>query len=494
MRMKVAFLALVACLGVSILTGISQTVPQLINYQGRLYDSVGQPVNGPVAMQFRLLDGNTSGSTLLWSEVQNPVTVNQGVYNVLLGSVTPIPYSVFDRNAVFLEVIVAGQTLEPRQRISSVAYSMRAQSSQNADQLDSLDSTAFAPTSHGHNDIYYTKPEVDALVGGGGGGGYSKAEVDALIANLQGQINTLQAQVDTNTSNLAAHDILLTDHQARIVALETKLANVIVVGTDFILSGVNVYVQNGSGTTSGAVNGLGNLIVGYNELRGTGNDRTGSHNLVVGTKHNYSSFGGLAVGENNTLSSSYASVTGGSFNTASGTGASVSGGRQNIASGDYSTVAGGGGVNAAVGNEAYSHYSAILGGESNDTGNGANRALGQNSTVSGGKTNRASGTDASVSGGESNNATNASASVSGGTSNTASGQNASVSGGQLNTANTTSASVSGGYSNLASGQYSSVTGGETNSATARSASTSGGLTRSATGAYDWVAGALTQNQ
>ena len=34
---------------------------------------------------------------------------------------------------------------------------------------------------------------------------------------------------------------------------------------------------------SGTVNGLGNLIVGYNELLLSPDDHTGSHNIVVGT-------------------------------------------------------------------------------------------------------------------------------------------------------------------------------------------------------------------
>ena len=45
-------------------------------------------------------------------------------------------------------------------------------------------------------------------------------------------------------------------------------------------TGVNVHVRDGSGGTDGAVNGLGNLIVGYNE--DSGDTRSGSHNLVVG--------------------------------------------------------------------------------------------------------------------------------------------------------------------------------------------------------------------
>jgi len=62
-------------------------------------------------------------------------------------------------------------------------------------------------------------------------------------------------------------------------------------------------------------------------------------------------------------------------------------------------VAGGGGTTAVEGNEAYSHYSAILGGHYNDTGDGISPTVGQYATVSGGYFNRASGDASSVSGG-----------------------------------------------------------------------------------------------
>ena len=64
-------------------------------------------------------------------------------------------------------------------------------------------------------------------------------------------------------------------------------------------------------------NGLGNLIVGYNELRDECssdpcmNIRTGSHNVVVGQRHNFSRFGGLVVGDFNTISGDFAVVSGG---------------------------------------------------------------------------------------------------------------------------------------------------------------------------------------
>jgi hypothetical protein len=119
-----------------------------------------------------------------------------------------------------------------------------------------------------------------------------------------------------------------------------------------VFSGANVYIQSGSGYTddntsgwygdgSGTLTGLGNLIIGYNaELDGSF-ERTGSHNLVVGDDHSWTSYGGLVVGYQNTIAAAYASVSGGYYNTANGYYSSISGGNENTASGDYSSVSGG---------------------------------------------------------------------------------------------------------------------------------------------------------
>lgn len=105
--------------------------------------------------------------------------------------------------------------------------------------------------------------------------------------------------------------------------------------------------------------GLGNLIIGYDE-----NDpafhqaRTGSHNLVVGSGHNYLSYGGIVAGLNNLISAPYATVTDGNSNTASAPYATVSGGSQNKASGVYASVSGGQKVNL---NTAYGWSAGSLG-------------------------------------------------------------------------------------------------------------------------------------
>src|SRR5262249_16437053 len=131
--------------------------------------------------------------------------------------------------------------------------------------------------------------------------------------------------------------------------------------------------------------GSGNLIVGYNELRFSDNVRTGSHNVVMGIRNNFSSFGGLVVGDFNEISGECWWGRGGTSNTARGELASVSGGFANTASGLASWVSGF--VNTASG------------GASSVSGGQFNTASGDLASVSGGQQNTASGDFATVSGG-----------------------------------------------------------------------------------------------
>lgn len=108
--------------------------------------------------------------------------------------------------------------------------------------------------------------------------------------------------------------------------LQTILAGIWRHGDTIIFEGVNVQIVSGTGNTDGAPNGRGNLIVGYNEERQSYNERAGSHNIVVGMRHNYSSYGGLVVGDSNTITGAFSSVSGGTENEANGVHSAVSGG------------------------------------------------------------------------------------------------------------------------------------------------------------------------
>jgi hypothetical protein len=114
-------------------------------------------------------------------------------------------------------------------------------------------------------------------------------------------------------------------------------------GPHLIFEGVNVHVRSGSGSTDdgltsgGALTGLGNLVVGYNEppLTLAEGDRGGSPTLVMGVANRHRSFAGLVAGNFNTVGAPYATVTGGSRNHAAAEASSISGGANQTAAVDF---------------------------------------------------------------------------------------------------------------------------------------------------------------
>ncbi len=123
------------------ITGFAQ-VPKLINYQGRLTDSGGTPITGTLSMELKIYN-TASGSSHLWTESQS-VVVTDGDFNILLGSVTPIQYSVFNGGDKYLGIKVgADPEMTPRKRLVSVGYAFQAD---NADNVDGKDASDFVHT------------------------------------------------------------------------------------------------------------------------------------------------------------------------------------------------------------------------------------------------------------------------------------------------------------------------------------------------------------
>ena len=79
-------------------------IPKKLNYQGILTDDSGNPLTGSQTLTLKLYDV-ASGGTALWEETQS-VTVDLGVFNVILGEATPL-------NLPFDEQYYLGITVAP---------------------------------------------------------------------------------------------------------------------------------------------------------------------------------------------------------------------------------------------------------------------------------------------------------------------------------------------------------------------------------------------
>ena len=280
--------------------------------------------------------------------------------------------------------------------------------------------------------------------------------LEAKIAELEEVVIKQQATIDRISRN-------------RMLNLKSYVRRE---GNTIIFEGVNLKITNGSGFTN-TVNGTGNLIIGYDETTTRNSmqppsvcsngrfdteadcrknnhtwakaQKTGSHNLVVGSGHSYTQSGGAVFGAANVINGANTSVLGGSQNISSANVATVVGGKDNV-------------------------------------------SKARTSVVLGGQNNIASGESASVSGGERNQAQARSSSVTGGQANQANAVAASVSGGLNNIASAEDSSISGGLNNSAAGNQSTVTGGLENNAIGKASSISGGTRRTLNGEADWIAG------
>lgn len=106
--------------------------PRILNYQGYLTDTSGNQFNGEATVKATIYDSGVAGQPL-WSESITNVPVARGIFNVVLGNLTPIPDSVFSKaEDRWLEISVGSNTFAPRTQITAIAGAFEAQWSKTA--------------------------------------------------------------------------------------------------------------------------------------------------------------------------------------------------------------------------------------------------------------------------------------------------------------------------------------------------------------------------
>lgn len=114
-------------------------IPALINYQGQVNDTNGDPLSGEYRIEFRIYDQSENG-VMLWNE-QHEINVSNGIFSVLLGSLTHFEPEFFDATELYLTLKVGDDPeMTPRKQITSVAYAFR---SENSDSLNGHSSDDF---------------------------------------------------------------------------------------------------------------------------------------------------------------------------------------------------------------------------------------------------------------------------------------------------------------------------------------------------------------
>lgn len=485
MKLHAALITLMLCFLVSSMA-LAQ-VPGTMTYHGHLTRNA-DAVNAPVEVSFKLFDSETGGTTV-WEQPATTIDVVDGRFTAILGESSPLDPNVFNGDERWLEVTVGDETLAPRTAVGSMPYSLRAGDAQtiqgklpselggNAAGLDEI----LSQLSDLQNQVLALQTALDEKANTADvtalqtalqnalSGKADKTDVTALQTALSSKadktdVTALQTALSSKAdeTDVTTLQSQVTDQAGKVLALEEKTApmsvNTIHGKKAVVFRAVNLHVQSGSGSTTSTPNGLGNLVIGYDN--GAAENKTGSHNLILGNGHTYTSYGGIVSGNGNQITGASASAIGGTSNEASGTNSVVLAGRLNKATNSQAVVSGG----------------------------SSNTASGLYSSVSGGSTNTATGDSSSVSGGTYNKAEGFDSSISGGYLNIANGNYSSVTGGQQNSALGSGSSILGGTSNIAEGNYSSIAGGSNNKATAQSTSVSGGYANKAEGNYSSISG------
>jgi len=114
----------------------SKSVPGQLNYQGFLANAAdSSAVTVTLEMTFRLFDSETKGAEL-WAETHPSVEVSDGLFQVLLGSMTSFPSNLFTGNTLWLQTEIGAEILSPRKPLVSVAYSQMTENSDHASTAD----------------------------------------------------------------------------------------------------------------------------------------------------------------------------------------------------------------------------------------------------------------------------------------------------------------------------------------------------------------------
>lgn len=124
------------------------SVPELINYQGKLTDENGNPLEGEHELEFNIWDQASDGTEPLWGpQTFERVQVIQGHFNVILG-----PRDLLERSIVgafadserYLEIRVDGDAISPRQQILSAPFAIGSEHATHADSATNADSASLA--------------------------------------------------------------------------------------------------------------------------------------------------------------------------------------------------------------------------------------------------------------------------------------------------------------------------------------------------------------
>jgi hypothetical protein len=125
-KLKSAANAFGVCVLMVLLYSVSLSdVPELINYQGILTDSFGNPVTVAINVTFTIHD-SPGGGTPIWTESRTVAPDARGRFSIILGEINPLTTDVFSGPDRWLELKVGDDPpITPLTQLTSVGYAHR---------------------------------------------------------------------------------------------------------------------------------------------------------------------------------------------------------------------------------------------------------------------------------------------------------------------------------------------------------------------------------
>jgi hypothetical protein len=133
------------CCGL-LLSASALAIPDTLSYVAAVEED-GAAFNGTVSATFALFE-TASGGSALWDETQTSAVVLQGQLVAELGAsaADPLDDRILQRDSLFLQVTIDGETLEPRLPIRAVPFARVAQRALDADAVGGLTAADIATT------------------------------------------------------------------------------------------------------------------------------------------------------------------------------------------------------------------------------------------------------------------------------------------------------------------------------------------------------------